>query len=248
DTLPPPLPGHTRFVCISDTHSREPAIPPGDVLIHAGDLTRHGRPEEIQQAVKWLKTLPHPVKIIIAGNHDVGVSFRFCRIHSPYTRIYSFDENDTPSVRLKHFLRDQREFGICYLENQALSFESPSGRLWKVYGTPASPLYGSSAFQYDGDAAARAVFDAIPAETEILLTHGPPYGTLDVTRKGFRAGCRVLSARLRELPYCRLHVFGHIHEASGVKVIKDRGHSSRVSINAAMTSWNSKVVVTDLKD
>ena len=37
----------TRFVCISDTHNRNIALPKGDVLIHAGDLTNHGSYEEV---------------------------------------------------------------------------------------------------------------------------------------------------------------------------------------------------------
>lgn len=60
-----------RIVCISDTHSLDPGpIPPGDILIHSGDITAHGTPSELQTAVDHLSTLPHPHKFIIAGNHD----------------------------------------------------------------------------------------------------------------------------------------------------------------------------------
>ena len=33
----------TRFVCISDSHCAIFPIPPGDILIHAGDMTRSVR-------------------------------------------------------------------------------------------------------------------------------------------------------------------------------------------------------------
>lgn len=33
----------TRFVCISDTHTRAFQLPFGDDLIHAGDLTTRGK-------------------------------------------------------------------------------------------------------------------------------------------------------------------------------------------------------------
>jgi calcineurin-like phosphoesterase family protein len=60
-----------RVVCLSDTHSLNPGkIPDGDVLIHAGDITAHGTPSELQAAIDLLSALPHKHKYIIAGNHD----------------------------------------------------------------------------------------------------------------------------------------------------------------------------------
>lgn len=60
-----------RVVCISDTHSLQPPkIPKGDLLIHSGDLCNNGTIEEIQQTINWIKTLPHPKKVVISGNHD----------------------------------------------------------------------------------------------------------------------------------------------------------------------------------
>jgi hypothetical protein len=90
---PPAHPGEnwTRFICISDTHSHTFIVPPGDVLLHSGDLSRLGREDEIRVTIKWLRGLEHPVKMcvahhillvlpsggslttrsIIAGNHDL---------------------------------------------------------------------------------------------------------------------------------------------------------------------------------
>lgn len=52
----PKPPGYTRFVCISDTHSRTDAIqmPYGDVFIHAGDFTELGLPSEVKKFNDWL--------------------------------------------------------------------------------------------------------------------------------------------------------------------------------------------------
>lgn len=58
--------GHTRFVCISDTHNRTNAdtfVPEGDVLLHAGDFSMVGAPGEIEQFVGFMKTLPHKHKV-----------------------------------------------------------------------------------------------------------------------------------------------------------------------------------------
>lgn len=50
--------GHTRFVCVSDTHSRTDGIqmPYGDVLLHMGDFTELGLPSEVKKFNDWLGT------------------------------------------------------------------------------------------------------------------------------------------------------------------------------------------------
>ena len=71
--------GWTRFVCISDTHSRRFAVPPGDVLIHAGDLSYYSK--NLSGTIEWLKTLEHPLKM--------SLSLSICRI----TLIYRCAES-----------------------------------------------------------------------------------------------------------------------------------------------------------
>ena len=50
-----------RLVLISDTHGyhEDLALPDGDVLIHAGDLSSMGQPEEIARFGAWLGRQPH---------------------------------------------------------------------------------------------------------------------------------------------------------------------------------------------
>jgi Icc-related predicted phosphoesterase len=92
------------------------------------------------------------------------------------------------------------------------------------------------------------IYGRIPDDTEILITHTPPCGTLDKTTKGKYAGCQTLSSRLNDLKDCRLHVFGHIHEAAGAHVDKvGSTELSRVSVNAAMDRSGSAMVV-DLRN
>jgi Icc-related predicted phosphoesterase len=97
------------------------------------------------------------------------------------------------------------------------------------------------------------IYAHIPSDTEILLTHTPPYEVLDKTRRGKNAGCDVLAARLEQLHACRLHVFGHIHEAHGASIVGEKDGDdvqdriSRVSINAALPS-NKRAIVVDLKN
>jgi hypothetical protein len=76
----------TRIVCVSDTHNATVKLPPGDVLIHAGDLTNQGSYSEVssesfecgfsttdacllqlERTMKWLENAPFEAKIVIAG-------------------------------------------------------------------------------------------------------------------------------------------------------------------------------------
>lgn len=49
-------------------------IPSGDVLIHAGDFSRSGRPHEIQEFNLFLKSLndKFKYKVVIAGNEKLS--------------------------------------------------------------------------------------------------------------------------------------------------------------------------------
>lgn len=68
-----------RLVCISDTHShhRKLDLPPGDILIHAGDITYRGELDILNDFNLWVaeqkreKGFEHVV--VIAGNHDLSL-------------------------------------------------------------------------------------------------------------------------------------------------------------------------------
>ena len=55
------------IVCISDTHTLEPDLPDGDLLLHAGDLTNAGSFDEMQGQLDWLNRQSHKYKVVIAG-------------------------------------------------------------------------------------------------------------------------------------------------------------------------------------
>jgi len=63
----------TRFVCVSDTHNASPAtgafkLPKGDVLIHAGDMTKEGTHAELRRALDWIENAEFEAKIVIGGD------------------------------------------------------------------------------------------------------------------------------------------------------------------------------------
>ncbi|KZT26341.1 Metallo-dependent phosphatase [Neolentinus lepideus HHB14362 ss-1] len=209
-----PGPEWTRFVCISDTHSRKYPVPPGDVLLHSGDLSRYGSLSALNATIIWLQALPHTLKLIIAGNHDLCLDANWA-----HDAVLGSKRLQVTSAQALLRSPAVLEAGIRYLEHEPYEFTSVSGKQWKVYGSPAAPHYSDGAFQYETEQEADAIYNCIPLDTEILLTHTPPYRILDKTRQGKHAGCPRLAARMSRLNACRLHVFGHIHEAHGTLLV-----------------------------
>ncbi|KAJ6572105.1 Metallo-dependent phosphatase-like protein [Mycena capillaripes] len=207
----------TRFVLLSDSHARTFPVPDGDVLLHSGDLTTRGTFRDLRRTMEWLYALPHPIKIIIAGNRDFALDREWYDVNWVQIARHGIWE---PSEPIAELLTGPRAVAanIVYLRDQQYKFTArPGGREWSVYGSPLSPNFGARirAFGYDAPDA-EAVVSTFP-ETDILLTHGPPHNVLDFTEKETCAGCPALAARLAALRP-RLHVFGHIHEARGAYV------------------------------
>ncbi|KAI1388826.1 Metallo-dependent phosphatase [Hypoxylon trugodes] len=190
-----------RIVCISDTHCTQPSLPEGDILLHAGDLTNKGSFEEIQAQLGWLKEAPHKYKVVIAGNHDVLLDPAYVKRFPD--RIYEGEGTSQTDLNWGD---------IIYLNRSSIKLDFPNGRSLDIYGSPLTEQFGTWAFQYPP---IRDVWtNSIPKGTDILLTHGPPRGHLDLGGKG----CRFLLKEIwRVRP--RLVVFGHIHADHGQQAI-----------------------------
>lgn len=65
------------IVALSGSHTSHTSLPAdwpqADVFIHTGDLTQHGTKEVLEDVIAWLATLPYEHKVVIAGNHDIGL-------------------------------------------------------------------------------------------------------------------------------------------------------------------------------
>ena len=84
-----------------------------------------------------------------------------------------------------------------------------------IYGSPMTPLYGA-AFGKTSPNDRECHWSKVPDDTHVLVTHGPPFGILDVSpAQAERMGDPELRNRVRELPSLKLHAFGHIHGAHG---------------------------------
>ena len=97
-----------------------------------------------------------------------------------------------------------------------------------IWGSPVTPLYGG-AFGMSSAADRKRLYDQIPDDTDILITHGPSFGMLDCPpNSNLHVGCRELfDAVMRVKP--TLHLFGHVHGAKGI-VYTD----STIFVNAAL--------------
>lgn len=83
-----------------------------------------------------------------------------------------------------------------------------------VYGSPWSLEFGVWAFTKPADQM-EPLWQAIPKETDVLITHGPPYQRGDKTLHCGAVGCPNLLHHVQQRVQPRLHVFGHIHEDAG---------------------------------
>ncbi|MBD3191632.1 MAG: metallophosphoesterase [Candidatus Heimdallarchaeota archaeon] len=56
----------------------------------------------------------------------------------------------------------------------------------------------------------------IPEDTDILVSHVPPWGIGDLSNRGIHKGSRELLEKVKEVKP-KYHIFGHVHEGYGVR-------------------------------
>lgn len=115
--------------------------------------------------------------------------------------------------------------GIIYLENKAT--EIPGLTIW---GSPYTPDHQDFAFQLRDRA--RSMWASIPANVDLLVTHGPPYGIMDTGHGEEHAGCPTLLEEIQQRVKPKIHAFGHIHEGYGQQRIAET-----LFINASVHTW-----------
>lgn len=86
----------------------------------------------------------------------------------------------------------------------------------KIWYSAITPFFHNWAYNRFRGPDIRKHWSKIPENTDILITHGPPYGILDVVSDGSRQGCQDLLDRVKELKNLKGHFFGHLHENSGI--------------------------------
>lgn len=202
---------------ISDLHGYQPRLPGGDLLIIAGDLTSNDKLSQHQQFREWIHSQNYRYTVYIAGNHDHG--------------LLDYVQKGMPGVR--------------YLCDSGTEFEG-----FRIWGSPWSPLfYGqnplASAFSVT-ESELIDKFALIPDDTDILVTHTPPWGILDYCSNG-RVGSGALLRRVKDVKPA-LHVFGHIHEGAGRVLVDDTLFVNASHVNGRYKPVNPPIQLTLQKD
>ena len=208
---------------ISDTHSYHELleIPEDiDMVIHSGDFSNQwcvykNEPEALN-FLHWFSALEIKHKVLIAGNHDALACQR--------------------NVKFKELCV---ELGIIYLKDTGVVIDG-----LKIWGSPYTPTFGAWHFM-KSRAKINKVWVAIPEDTDILVTHGPPKGILDVSEDAYNSieycGCRALKKRVLKMPNLKLMCFGHIHNN------KDIINAGVMKLSISDTAFSNGSVVTDGK-
>ena len=185
---------------ISDSHNFHRQFPPSrfdgiDLVIHSGDESNYKDPYrnevECRDFIDWYSQVPVKHKILVAGNHSTAIERRLV----------------TP--------KEIESAGIIYLENSEVVIDGI-----KFYGSPITPTFFDWAFMKSRNKMHR-VWEAVPDDTDVLITHGPPKGVRDLSfdREGNlqMCGCTSLMKRCWALrDTLKLVCFGHIHNMDGV--------------------------------
>lgn len=198
--------------CISDTHSqhRKIRLPGGDILIHAGDCCSAGELEDALEFLDWYRKQPYKHRLLIAGNND----FIF--------ELIPEQMEEQCKMRQITLLNDSG----CEIEGI------------KIWGSPVQPWFCDRAFNRHRGPEIRKHWDLIPQDTEILITHGPPYKIRDevASRDGSKKhlGCEDLYNKIMQTRI-KLHVFGHIHSGAGYAYLNGRTY-----VNASTLAESDK--------
>jgi hypothetical protein len=207
-----------RIVHASDFHNRQgqATLPDGDILVVSGDLTNFGTETELEDFFTWIDRTYYIYKIVIPGNHDISLD-------------KAKTDGETPkwvSNIIKNFTRhSDLHYYLCH----------ESCNLWglKIFGSPYVPKVRDMqptrwGFSLDRRDMINYWVD-IPKDTDILITHGPPFGKQDWCEGPiFPAGPMGDEALRYMVKFIKpkLHMFGHIHEANGVCYDEDTVYSN----------------------
>lgn len=217
-----------KFLCTSDIHGKLANIASlfpyehFDFLLIAGDICPDFAEDQninvpmqskwlCDQFVPWIESIDIPNKIVIGGNHDFVLE----------------------AVGKKEITNLFDSVDVHYLEHSAKEIDGIN-----FFGSPWTPWFWDWAYNLpkldsiSGYSEAYKYWNQIPENTEVLLTHGPPHGLLDVSSDNCACGCPMLRQRLYQLSKLKLHIFGHIHDPRGGTITLDT-ESSPIIANVA---------------
>ena len=130
---------------------------------------------------------------MLPGNHDITLDPNF---YAEYGLYFHNQIPQDPKACMKA-IKDCRS--ITYLNHESahirLTKEGGPRTMFKVFGSPYSPAKDRWAFGYPPEQACN-LWDEIPLDTNVVVTHTPPKYHCDETKDRGAAGCEILRQTL----------------------------------------------------
>ena len=167
-------------------------------IVHLSDThNRHHQLPDMPEA----DLVVHSGDISFAGSEDEAIDFIQWFMSLPYKyKVFIAGNHDNCLYEANIDGLPENCFYLC---NSSVMIEGA-----KFYGLP---MFMEDAMSDKFDESIRN----IPSDTDILVTHQPPYGVLDFSENIHYGDHLLLQTVLDIRP--RYHLFGHIHDAYGVE-------------------------------
>ncbi len=196
-----------KIACLSDLHG---ILPPSnffeddcEVLVLCGDILPLVTDQNILKSREWFTnefktwcdSLPFEKIFFIAGNHD-----KFCELNrNELENLFSPYSN------------------ITYLHNSGINYLSTqTGKIYRLFGSPYCGEFGNWSFMHSEEKL-RELYEDIPEELDLLITHDAPYGVSDQVGYGGyymrHAGNNPLRESILE-KNPRYVIHGHLHTSN----------------------------------
>lgn len=191
------------------------------MVIHCGDLTQQSKLKEFRTAIRLLKSIDAPLKLVIAGNHDFTLDTPMFRskIEKVRTSIYRklIEREYGVLGEARKLLDEAAKEGITFLNEGTHHFTLANGAHLTVYASPYTPSINNWGFQYDPRQGHEW---PIKKDVDIVMTHGPPLGIFNL-QGSRRIGCpKLFQAVANAKPL--MHCFGHVHNNWGARLVRWR--------------------------
>jgi predicted phosphodiesterase len=198
---------------ISDTHNRhaELNVPTDvDLVIHCGDESETGEP--------WLNELEARDFLDWYSALAIPAKILVPGNHSTAIEKGLIRVTDYPQVHLLIH---------AFWEHQGLT----------IFGSPYTPEFFKWAYMRPRPEL-DSYWQTIPADVDILVTHGPPKGVLDVAHdfhsgEPVHVGSKSLTRQVKQRIRPRIHAFGHIHDGFEITNFGTESDGTTQFINCA---------------
>lgn len=206
---------------ISDTHTYHYLlqVPENiDLIIFSGDCSNprepHANRDEVMNFIEWYSKINIP-KIFIPGNHDTS-------IEKGLVKPNDFTCKD-----------------IIFLNNSYVVYNDI-----KFWGTPYTPSFGIGWAYNKQRHKMHDLWQEVPEDTNVLISHGPPKGILDLSYNQNNelefCGCSAMKKHVQNKQY-KAVLFGHIHNC------QDIINQGTMILTGLETIFSNGSVVTDGK-